>query len=180
MAGRGLQPWALDLSLAGWLPSRKECCCRTTWRSEKGICALVNWSRWSHISRGDNPLLRIRVLRLAVATAKERGVIVPPSGQTRRSSSPSSATHFSATGFLFGFLTRPTSTAKPYCLRISSPYREAKPGAGSTLMTEGGPDRGRSSRHNRRRPERMESRRSSSSKQAAVKDVEVSRTTSTN
>ena len=43
-----------------------------------------------------------------------------------------------------------------------------------------GPGRGRSLRHSRRRPERIKSRRSSSSKQAAVlvKDVEVSRTTS--
>ena len=35
----------------------------------KGICALVNWSRWSHISRADNPLLQIRVLRLAQVAA---------------------------------------------------------------------------------------------------------------
>ena len=79
----------------------------------------------------------MRVLRLTEATAKESREIGPPSGQIRRSSSPSSATHFSATGFLFGFFTRPTSTAKPYWRRVASLDSDEKPGAGSTRMTAG-------------------------------------------
>ena len=175
---RELQPGAFYLLLTGWFSRHKECCCWRRSRSDKAICELVNWSHWSHISRADNPLLRIQLLRLAVATAKVSREIGPPSGQMRRSSSPSSATHFSATGFLLGFLTRPTSTTKPYCRRVASLAKEAKPGAGSTLMTEGGAARGRSSSNSRRRLERIDSRRSSSRRHEAVKEVTVSQTTS--
>ena len=70
MAGRGQYPGALDLSLAGWLPSRKEWCCRTTWTSEKGIYALVNWSCWSHISRAEEILEAWRYVKRQTAKMK--------------------------------------------------------------------------------------------------------------
>ena len=100
-------------------------------RSEMGSCEFVNWSRWYHISRADRPLSRIRVFRFAVAIASVTGETAPPSGETRNSSSSSSARHFSATGFLVTFLTRPISTVI-LCRRNSSSLdREENAGDGS-------------------------------------------------
>ena len=168
MAGRGQQPGALDLSLAGWLPSCKECCCRTTWRSEEQICALVNWSRWSDISRAeilccgygcwDWQLPQLRKEEWLYHTQGKYG------GTHHQLQRCNSLPQDSCLGFWL------TYTAKPYSLMISTPHREAKPVVGSTLRTEGWPDRECSLRHNQRRPERMESWCLSSSKQAAVKD----------
>ena len=142
-----------------------------------GSCELVNWSRWYHISRADRPLSRIRVFRFAVAIASVTGETVPPSGETRNSSSPSSAMHFSATGFLFTFFTWPISTVI-LCRRNSSSLdREENPGAGSTLITAHGPDIGRSSRQRKMRLARRVSWRSFSIMHDVVNEVAVSRTT---
>ena len=64
---------------------------------------------WNHISRAESPRPRILELSCAVAIARMSGDTGPPHGSCRSSSSSTSNTAVSATGFLFGFLTRPTS-----------------------------------------------------------------------
>ena len=75
-----------------------------------------------------------------MAMANVRGETGPPSGAMRRSSSMRSAIHFSATGSLFIFFTRPISIVILWRRSSSSLAREVSPGAGSTLMTAQGPE----------------------------------------
>ena len=110
-------PGVLDLSSSGMVTEPQGVLLSNNLEVRKGyLCVGELVALKPHLA------LRIRVLRLSVATAKERGVIVPPLGQIRRSSSPSSATHFSATGFLFEFLTRPTS----HCTEKRSQERDLR------------------------------------------------------
>ena len=107
-------------------------------RSEIGSCSFENWSRWNHISRAESPRPRILELCCAVAIARMSGDIGPPHGSCRSSSSSTSNTAFSATGFLFGFLTRPTSKRMPSRCNVGYSTSAINPGAGSKRMTAGG------------------------------------------
>ena len=100
-------------------------------------------------------------------------------GRMRRSSSCSSAMHFSAIEILFGFLIFPTSLVIPFWRGNSSLDKEKTPGAGSTLTTDWGRARGRNSRQKRSRPARRDQLRLLSIKQEQVKELDVSQTTRT-
>ena len=86
-----------------------------------------------------------------VATANSSGDTVPPPGSCRSSSSSTSATAFSATGFLLAFLIRPIYTLMPKRCSVGSSTRAMHPGAGSTRTTADGPSMGRSSMQRRAR-----------------------------
>ena len=111
-----------------------------------------------------------------MAIASVTGETAPPSGETRDSSSPSSAMHFSATGFFVTCFTRPISTVI-LCRRNSSSLdREENAGDRSTPITAHGPDIGRSSRQRKMRLARRVSWRSFSIMQDVVNEEVVSRT----
>ena len=113
-----------------------KCCSVMSLWSHTGICLLVYWSRWVHISRADNPQPRTRESSTAVATASVTCVMAPPCGCWWAISPSSSWTAFSATGFLFRFFTRPSSTDMRYWERSSSLTSEANPGAESVRQWE--------------------------------------------
>jgi hypothetical protein len=100
----------LEVSLKPWLILRDSCCARMTFMSEIGSCSWVNWFLWVHYSRDDNPFRRSLELNLAVATASVSSDIGDSPYSSRSNSFSNSAIAFSATGFSFGFFTRPTST----------------------------------------------------------------------
>lgn len=103
-----------------------------------------------------------------MAIASETGEMGPPSRQMHRSFLPSSAKHFSATGFLFRFLILPTSTVILCLWRTSSLNKEESPRARSTLRTEGGLARGHNLRQKHSRPARRDSQYLLSSKKEEV------------
>ena len=138
---------ALNLSLYGWFSSRPACCCKIRVWSATGICLLVNWSLWVQISLADRPRERIRVVRRAVATARSVGEIGSPCGSCLSSSSSSSCMARSATGFLFGFLARPSSNIILCRPSSSSLTSDLKAGAGSIRISAEGPSRGHNSAH---------------------------------
>ena len=93
-------------------------------RSEVGSCSFENWSRWNHISRAESARPRILELSCAVAIARLSGDTGPPHGSCRNSSSSTSNTAFSATGFLFEFLMRPTSKQMPRLCNVGCPQAQ--------------------------------------------------------
>ena len=159
---------ALDLSLYGWFSSRPACCCKIRVWSATGICLLVNWSLWVQISLADRPRERIRVFRRAVATARSVGEIGSPCGSCLSSSSFSSCMARSATGFLFGFLARPSSNIILCRPSSSSLTSDLKAGAGSVRISAEAPSRGHSSAHSWIRASRRVALRSSLTRSETV------------
>ena len=82
------------------------------------------------------------MLRRAVARARPTALTGLPPSSCLMSSSSSSRTAFSATGFLFLFLTLPTSIVTFRWLRESLLAMGWKPGEGSTRIIALGPSSG--------------------------------------
>ena len=129
---------ALEHSLWGWLERRCSCWRAIKCSSARGSCLFENWSLWVPISREDRPHERIHSFRVEVATARVKGETAPPRGSRRRSSVSNSWTALSAMAFLLGFLPWPSSIVI-LCFFKRVLTRALKPGAGSVLITAGGP-----------------------------------------
>ena len=129
------------------------------------------------LSPQHRPGRRRRELRRAVARARPTALTGLPPGSCLMSFSSSSRTAFSATGFLFLFLTRPTSIVTFRWLRESLLAMDRKPGEGSPRIIALGPSSGCRPAISCVRASRRVSCFSSCTKQEAVKDVEHSRST---
>ena len=108
---------------------------------------------WSFVVWAFHLLINLNVewileFNLARAMFKLNGDTGPPTGSCLSSSFSSSLMAFSATGFLVGFYTRPTSILMRKSSKVLSSRIALNPGAGSTLITSLGPSRRCSSMHN--------------------------------
>ena len=156
-------PWALDFSLKCWLLSLCECWLIINFWSSIGNWAIVYWSRCTHISRADRPLLLIPEFKWAVSLVSDIGVTWPPSGFCHNNSNSSSPIACSATGFLLLFLCDQFLVIrydiKERCLVVKQI---------STRTTTGGPSNEHIFNIRQRSPVRRESRRLSWRRHVAV------------